>query len=65
MSRTRVHCCACLKNGIRTPNYTCRHCGSQDVFTAGDLLLGELEQAKSAGSIAMWGFIVDEWERMQ
>lgn len=61
-----VHCCACLKNG--KPNGTaCRHCGSEDIFTAAQLVQSEYEDnaRRSARAEAYWRFITDEWKRLE
>jgi hypothetical protein len=57
----RVHCCACLNGGFPSSDSTCAKCGSEDVFTAVDLIQGEIDDAPgNRHRVAAMCFLLEE-----
>jgi len=59
----KVWCAACSEVGVHN-EFECHNCTSGDVFTAEDILRGEVERARSADRAGMLGFVLDEYRAL-
>lgn len=59
----RVWCTSCAQVDVCTDEFECVHCDSPDVFTAEDLIQGEIDNAYDRERQDMLGFILDEYRR--